>query len=357
MWPDNRLCELLGIEHPIIQAPMVGSCTPELAATISNAGGLGSLGCGELPVEKIKGRADQIRKGTNKPFNLNFFVRGKAETSPEILDKTRKHLQPYYNKLALGEPPKTLPQIGPSFDETRMAFLLELRPAVVSFHFGVPSPDNISALKSAGIKLICSATNVSEARQLEVLGMDAIIAQGWEAGGHRGSFERRAPADAIGGLSLIPQIADAVSVPIIAAGGIADGRGIAAAFALGAAGVQLGTAFLSCPEANTEEIRRNHIRNASDTDTMMTDAYSGRAARAMRSRFAEEFPSNGNDLPDFGHMYALSNPLRQAGDDQEASFYLFGQSAALNKELPAADLLAKLVEETQNVMKKFARAL
>ncbi|HSO48355.1 MAG TPA: nitronate monooxygenase, partial [Rhizobiaceae bacterium] len=181
---------------------------------------------------------------------------------------------------------------------------------------------------------------------LEAAGMDAIIAQGWEAGGHRGSHEPRLPADGVGTLALTPQIVDAVTVPVIAAGGIADGRAIAAAFALGAAGVQMGTAFLSCPEAATDDARRKLLRRATDTDTMMTDAISGRAARARRSRFAQEMERTREPIPDFRHMYTLSQPICDAADDDEASFHLYGQAAALNREIPAADLVSRLVEET-----------
>jgi nitronate monooxygenase len=225
---------------------------------------------------------------------------------------------------------------------------------VVSFHFGVPEPAAVAAMKQAGITLISTATTVAEARALEAAGMDAIIAQGWEAGGHRGSHVPRAPADGIGGMALVPQVVDAVSVPVIAAGGIADGRGIAAAFALGAAGVQLGTAFLTCPEAATSPSRRAWLHRSADTDTIMTDAVSGRAARAMRSRFTEEMERERTPLPAFGQMYALSRPIVDAADDREASFDLYGQAAALNRDRPAADLVADLVDEAYRVFRRLA---
>ena len=288
MWPDRRLCDLLKIDHPIIQAPMVGSCSPDLASAVSNAGALGSLGCGEKKVDTIREEVGALTQRTNRPFNLNFFMRPVPKTAPEVWQRTRERLQPWYDRFDLGDPPATPPELGAGFDETRLDFVLQARPAVVSFHFGVPDQEAVNALKAAGIVLISSATNVGEARALEAAGIDAVIAQGWEAGGHRGSHEPRSPADGIGGMALIPQIADAVSVPVIAAGGIADGRAIAAAFALGACGVQIGTAFLSTPEAATDDARRDLLRRAADTDTMMTDSYSGRAARAVRSRFAEE---------------------------------------------------------------------
>lgn len=355
MWPDNRLCDLLAIDHPIIQAPMLGSCTPALASAVSNAGGLGSLGCGNRPVDALDGPAGELKQRTNRPFNLNFFIRPAATTDPQVLEAARQRLRPWYRAFGLGEPPTDLPAIGPGFDDDHLDFVLRVRPAVVSFHFGAPEPTAVEALKEAGITLISSATTVAEARALEGAGMDAIIAQGWEAGGHRGSHLPRAPADGIGGMALVPQVVDAVAVPVIAAGGIADGRAIAAAFALGAAGVQIGTAFLSCPEAATDPARRARLAWAADTDTIMTDAVSGRAARAMRSRYTEEMEADRAPVADFGHMYALSGPiLDAAADDREASFHLYGQAAALNREVPAADLVAELVEQARAVFRRLS---
>lgn len=353
MWPDRRLCDLLDIDIPIIQAPMAGSATPELASAVSNAGALGSLGCGESPVDEVREAVAVLKRGTNRPFNLNFFIREAPEVDATALQRTRERLEPWYKALNLGEPPGTLSVLGPGFDESRLELLLELKPAVVSFHFGCPGRADVSALKNAGVKLLSSATNVSEAKALETAGMDAVIAQGWEAGGHRGSHKPTAPADGVGTMALIPQIADAVGVPVIAAGGIGDGRGIAAAFALGAAGVQIGTGFLSCPEAGTDDARRALLRNATDTDTMVTDAYSGRSARAKRSRYAEEMERHREPLVAFMHMYELSEPIRQSADDREASFHLYGQAAKLNREMPAAELVAVLVQEARDVFSGF----
>lgn len=345
MWPDTRLCDLLNITHPIIQAPMVGSCSPALVAAVNSAGALGSLGCAKKTATKIRDQVAAIRQSSNRGFNLNFFVGGPAQTDQPVLEAARQRLKPWYDRYNLGEPPSDLPEIGPAFGPEQLDLVLELQPAVVSFHFGHPGADMMARLKDAGITLISTATNTAEARILEEAGIDAIIAQGWEAGGHRGSHDRSAPADGIGGMALIPQIVDAVSVPVIAAGGIADGRGIAAAFALGAAGVQIGTAFLTCPEAATDDARRKRILNARDIDTMFTDAYSGRSARGMRSRFAEEMAHNPDPLPDFMHMYTLSNPIKEAAEDEDASFMLYGQSAAMNLQLPASELVDRLSKD------------
>lgn len=354
MWPDRRLCELLGIAHPIIQSPMARAATPELACAVCNMGGLGSLGSAEMALPELRRAAAAMRAGTNRPFNLNFFIQDAPVTGAAVLERTRARLSPWYNALGLGAPPGALPDLAAAFGEAQLALLLEIRPAVVSFHFGAPDPSAISALKKAGIVLISTATSVAEARLLEACGMDAIIAQGWEAGGHRGSHQPTGPGQGVGTLALVPQVVDAVRVPVIAAGGIGDGRGIAAAFALGASGVQIGTAFLSCPEAGTDGPRRALLRNASDTDTMVTDAFSGRSARAMRSRYAEEMDNPREPLPAFRHMYALSDPIEAAASDSEASFHLYGQGAGLNRELPAAELFARLIAETQEVFGKLS---
>lgn len=355
MWPDRRTCELFGIEHPIIQAPMTGTCTPELVSAVANAGGLGSLGCALKSPETIREQTGEIRQRTNRGFNLNFFVTPAPETSPEVLEWTRQRLRPWYEGLGLGAPPSELPAIGPGFDDTHLDLVLELKPRVVSFHFGVPERRAVEALKAAGITLVCSATTVAEARALEAAGMDAIIAQGWEAGGHRGSHAPSAPQDGVGTLALVPQIVDAVSVPVIAAGGIADGRGIAAAFALGASGVQMGTAFLSCPEAAMTPARRDWLWRTKDGDTIPTDAVSGRVARTARSRFTEEMERRREPLPGFIQMYALSRPILEAATDDEASFYLCGQAVALSKGLGAGELVEALVAETQAVLAKVGR--
>lgn len=357
MWPDRRLCELFGIETPILQAPMAEAATPALASAVCNAGGLGALGSQAMKTEELRRAVAQIRAVTNRPFNLNFFVHDPPVTDAETLAKTRARLQPWYARLGLGAQPDTLPDLPAGFSAERLALMLELRPAVVSFHFGVPEAAAIAALKQAGILLLNTATTVAEARALEAAGMDAVIAQGWEAGGHRGSHGASAPNDGVGTLALVPQVVDAVRLPVIAAGGIGDGRGIAAALALGAAGVQMGTAFLSCPEAGTDPARRALLARARDTDTMMTDAFSGRAARAYRSAYAEDSDRNRAALPGFQQMYALTDPMLAAGQDELASFHLYGQAGGLNRARPAADLLKDLVAETAATLARLSGAV
>lgn len=347
MWPNHRLCDLLNIEHPIIQAPMAGSATPELAAAVSNAGGLGSLGCALMLPDGLRSVTQRLRALTSQPINLNFLVCPQSSTSDAVLAEAIARLRPYYEELSL-EPPTRLPPIGPGFDDEKLDLVLDIKPPVVSFHFGMPDPAKVARLKQAGIAIISTATNVAEARKLADSGADAVIAQGWEAGGHRGSHAPTGPGDGVGTMALVPQIVDAVKLPVIAAGGIADGRGIAAAFALGASGVQIGTGFLSCDEAGTDPPRRALIRAATDMDTMVTDAYSGRVARARRTRYALEMEENRTRLPDFPQMYALSGPLGDA-DQANFAFHLYGQAAALNRELPAQELVRTLVAETGRV--------
>ena len=355
MWPDRRLCKLLGIEHPIIQAPMAGSATPDLAVAVSNAGGLGSLGCGELPDDSARAVTGQVRAGTNRPFNLNFFVYPEPVTDARTLARTRQRLGPWYKESGLDEPVDVLPEKRPGFDEAKLELVLELQPPVVSFHFGVPNAQAIRALKDAGITLLSTATTVDEARYLVYAGVDAVIAQGWEAGGHRGSHKPTAPMDGVGTFALVPQIVDAVDTPVIAAGGIGDGRGIAAAFALGACGVQIGTGYLLCPEADTDRPRRKLLSSAKDIDTLVTDAFSGRSARAVKSRYAEEMERTREPLAAFPSMYALSGPLLSAANDTDVSFHLYGQAAALSLALPAAELTRRLVDDALNTMKKLSK--
>ena len=350
MWPSRRLIDLLKIEHPIIQAPMAGSATPELAAAVSDAGGLGSLGCAGMMDDELVAAVKKLRALTNRQFNLNFFANPQPAVNETVISNTRARLRRYYEELAIDLPDMTAISGGPGFDERKLKLLLALEPPIVSFHFGLPEQPIVDALKNRGIVILSSATNVLEARELVRSGADAVIAQGWEAGGHRGSHRPPASGEGIGLIALVPQIVDAVSVPVIAAGGMADGRGIAAALALGADGVQIGTAFLSCKEAGTDERRREFIRTAVDTDTVVTNVFSGRAARTRRSRFTEDMSRSVEELPDFPLMYALSDPLGAAANTagvDDFGFHIYGQAAALNRELPAGDLMKLLVAETE----------
>jgi nitronate monooxygenase len=285
VWPDCRLIDLLGIEHPLVLAPMAGLGTVELAAAVCAGGGLGSLGCVGLQPERVMQAVDKLRTLTDKPINTNFFCHSAARADPAREANWRERLDCYYNELGL-DPSLAAGQseILP-FDDALCTVVEQVKPEIVSFHFGLPEPGLLARVKGAGCHVMASATTVAEARWLEARGADVIIAQGCEAGGHRGMFltanlEEEA-ASQPSTLALVPQIADAVAVPIIAAGGIADGRGIAAAFALGAAGVQIGTAYLFCPEAAITPLYRDALRQARADTTVLTDVFTGRPARAL----------------------------------------------------------------------------
>ena len=353
MWPRSDFTGLLGIEHPIVQAPMAGSATPALAAAVSNAGGLGSLGCGSMSLDDLKAAADALRSMTNRPFNLNFFTHAPARANPEADAQARALVSPFYDDLGLGAAPSASVSSFPPFGAKTLSLVLEIRPAVASFHFGLPAPDMVRALKDAGCRVLSSATNVAEARSLVAGGADAIVAQGWEAGGHQGSFDAAAEDAGVGTMALVPQVVDAVDLPVVAAGGIADGRGVAAAFALGASGVQMGTAFLACPEARVSEVHRAALRDATDQDTRQTRAFSGRSARAGRNRYIDSMARYRGPLPDFPTMYSFSEPLRAhsaARQEPDFQFLLYGQAATLGRELPAAALMKRLVEEAGNLL-------
>ena len=355
MWPKSDLTELLNVEHPIIQAPMAGSATVTLAGGVSNAGGLGSLGYATTPLEKIRENVQALRTATDKPFNLNFFTHSPPKENIEINSRTRDRIRPFYEELGLTDVPEFAETPFGTFDADTLSLLLELKPVVTSFHFGLPGMKMVEALKDYGCVILCTATTVAEARTLNEAGVDAIIAQGWEAGGHRGTFDTTYEDFGVGSMALVPQVVDAVDVPVIAAGGIADGRGIAAAFALGARGVQMGTAFLSCPEAEVSDAHRAAIRNATDEDTRLTRAFSGRPARAKNNRYIDAMAEHRTPLPDFPTMYGFSGPLQEQGaerKDSDFQFLLYGQAAGLNRELPAAELVRTLVKDAQNILSK-----
>ncbi|MCK5366550.1 MAG: nitronate monooxygenase [Gammaproteobacteria bacterium] len=352
MWHDRRILDLLDIEHPIVLAPMAAVSNAELVGLVSEAGGLGSYGAAGDRPDRLRTTVQTIRQRTNRAFNINLFSSRAenydrdARSGPRLAER----LEAYHAELGLGPVPDPRALFGPV--EEQFDVLIEEGVPIISFHFGVDA-HLVAGAHEAGTKVLCSATTVAEAKELEDIGVDAVIAQGSEAGGHRGTFTVDYRQALIGTMALVPQIVDAVSVPVIAAGGIADGRGIAAAFALGASGVQMGTAFLSCPEAKVSEMHRNALRHAGDQDTRLTRAFSGRPARARNTRYIDAMAEHRRPVPAFPRMYGFTNPLRQAAaaeDDPNFQFLLYGQAAALNRELPAAELVETLVAEAQEVL-------
>ena len=362
MWPDRRLTDLFGIEHPILLAPMAGAMDTALAIAVAQGGGLGSLPAGMLDAAQLRAQADAFRAATGgKPLNLNFFAH-----IPPVPNNAREHawrerLKPYYDELGI-DPAAPVPSSNRApFDDALCAVVEEVRPAVVSFHYGVPEASLVARVKAAGAKVISSATTVAEARHLETRGCDAVIAQGNEAGGHRGMFLTDDLASQVGTFALIPQIADAVKVPVIAAGGIGDARGIVAALALGASAVQMGTAFLRCPEAKVSAPHRAALAAASATQdgggTVMTNVMTGRPARGFPNRIIRELGPLSDLPPEFPLAFGALVPLHlkaQAQGSGDFSPMWAGQAAVLAQELPAQELMRKLEEEARALMKKMA---
>ena len=348
MWPDNRIQSLFGIELPIIQAPMAGVAFSEMAIGVSEAGGLGSLACALLTIAQIIEEINNIRQHTSRPINLNFFCHRPPKADAEREAAWRRVLEPYFVELGLD--PTMVPSFTgrAAFDSVMCDLVAELRPNVVSFHFGLPEKTLVARVRATGAKVLSTATTVEEAQWLEAEGCDAIVAQGVEAGGHRGMFLTDDISTQIGTLSLVPQVVDAVKVPVIAAGGIADARGIAAAFALGAAGVQMGTAYLLSPEARTSPLYRQALKSEGD-QTALTNVFTGRPARAIANRMVREAGPISKVVPDFPLATAFSAPLRVASEAKGATDFTpiwSGQSVQLARELPVKEITQRLAEET-----------
>jgi nitronate monooxygenase len=346
MWPDRRLLDLFGIEVPIVQAPMAGFSGVAVVAGVSAAGGLGSLPGTLLDPAALRAETAAIRARTNAAFNVNFFCHAPARVDAGREAVWRERLAGYYRELGL---PPEAPSVNTApFGEAACAAVEELRPAVVSFHFGLPEAGLVGRVKAAGCRVMSSATTVAEARWLEEHGCDAVIAQGVEAGGHRGMFLSEDLATQTGTMALVPQVVDAVSVPVIAAGGIADGRGIAAALALGAAGVQIGTAYLFTPEATVSALHKAALRQAGERPTALTNVFTGRPARGLVNRAMREVGPISDAVPDFptagGAIAPLKAKAEAAGADDFTSLWS-GQAAALGRELGSRELTQALAED------------
>lgn len=346
---NDRLTRLLGTQLPIIQAPMVGVSSPQLAAAVSNAGALGSIGIGASTVEQARAMIQQTRTLTSKPFNVNLFCHRPARPSAQVEVEWLNYLGPFFKAFDAALPTQ-LREIYTSFveDEAMLRMLCEERPAVVSFHFGLPPQRFIDELKRAGMVLLCSATRLEEARLVEAAGVDVIVAQGYEAGGHRGTFDPENDA-AIGTFALVRLLAAQCQIPIVAAGGIMDGQSIAAALRLGASGAQLGTAFILCPESAANAAYRAAMKSERTGNTRITSVISGRPARGLVNRFFTEVESAaGPTVPDYPIAYDAAKALLSAagahGTDEFAVQWA-GQGAPLAREIPAAELIKALATE------------
>lgn len=341
----DRLRRLLGIELPVIQAPMAGVQLSALAIAVSNAGGLGSLPCAMLPPEAMRKELEALRDGTAKPFNVNFFCHEPPAPDAAREAAWRDSLAPYY--AAFGIDAASIPA-GPGripFSDAAADVLEAFRPAVVSFHFGLPSPALLARVKSWGSKVLSSATTVEEALWLEARGVDAVIAQGVEAGGHRGMFLTADLTTQVGTLALVPQVVRAVKAPVIAAGGIADRAGVEAALALGASAVQVGTAYLCGPEATTSALHRAALRSPEARHTALTNLFTGRPARGIVNRFMREHGPINASAPAFPLATAAVAPLRakaEAAGLGDFSPLWSGQNASGCLEIPAAELTRRL---------------
>lgn len=356
----TALTRLLGIEHPIIQAPMAGGpTTPALAAAVANAGGLGTLGAAYLAPDTLRREIAAVRALTDRPFGVNLFVPatpGTPGVTTEQVARAQALLNPLRAELGLPPSPE-VPPLADSFAD-QIAVVIAERVPVLSFTFGIPAREHLDALRAAGALTIGTATTVAEGVALERARVDAIVGQGSEAGGHRGTFApdtASAERALVGTLALIPQLVDAVRVPVIAAGGIGDGRGLLAALALGAAGAQMGTAFLACPESGAHPQHKAAVLSATDADTVITRAFSGRSARGIVNHFIEHMRPHEAEVAPFPVQNALTRDIRQAAARADRGEYLSlwaGQAARLATARPAAEVVRATVEQAERLLRQ-----
>jgi len=350
----TALTELLDIDYPIIQAPMAGVSTPELAVAVANAGALGSISVGTMTAEKADGAIAGLAALTNRPININVFTHEPPSRNAKKEAAWLETLRPYFQEFD-AEPPSQLSEIYKSFndDPEMLDVLVERRPGAVSFHFGLPPQYAIDALKCAGVVTLCTATTVAEAEAVAAQGVDIVVAQGMEAGGHSGAFDPAAGHNGIGLMALLPQIVAAVDLPVVAAGGIGSGAGIAAALTLGAAGVQLGTVFVSCPESAAPAAHHDALVGTPGLTTAVTSALSGRAARGIVNRLMRDMAGREAEVPAYPVGYDAGKALAGAAKSQgnkEFAVMWGGQAAPMNRRLPAGELVSQLLQETREAM-------
>ncbi|MFB9265305.1 NAD(P)H-dependent flavin oxidoreductase [Bradyrhizobium erythrophlei] len=345
MWPDRRIIDLFKTEFPIVLGPMAGVMDAELAIAVAQGGGVASLPCAMITPEKAREQVHIFRQRVSAPINLNFFCHKAVDADPAREAIWRQRLAPYYREHGLDPNAQINAANRAPFDAAFCAVVEELKPEIVSFHFGLPEPKLLERVKAIGAVILSSATTVKEAVWLEENGADVIIAQGAEAGGHRGMFLSENIAEQPGTFALVPQVVDAVKVPVIAAGGIADGRGIAAAFVLGASGVQIGTAYLRCPESKVIPAARAVLAQARDDSTVITNVMTGRPARGVANRLMREVGPISPDAPAFPHAATALGPLKVAAEKLgkvDFTNVWAGQAVRMGREMPAAELTRAL---------------
>lgn len=334
---------------------MAGVNTPELVAAVSNAGGLGSLGAAMLGPDQLREQLGAVRRLTGEPFAVNLFAPLETPEAPAAVEAMLERLGPWRERLGLG--PGTIPPHPTSAFDDQLAALLEQPPPVFSITFGPPPSEALAALKQAGVAVVATATTTAEAATLEAAGCDAVAAQGSEAGGHRGTFGGSFEAAQVGTMALVPQIVDRVELPVIAAGSIMDGRAVAAALALGADGVQMGTAFIGCQETAAPPGYVASLADSADSDTTVTAAFTGRPARALRTHWVEEVERSEAEIPPYPLQAMLMMELRTAGleqDQLDAVMRLAGQGAPLIRRGSASDLVGALVAETDAALRRLS---
>ena len=343
-WPDRRILDLFGIESPIILAPMAGPGNAALAIAVAEAGGLGSLPCAQFSTGEVRTALETIRRRTSRPINVNFFCHTPPDVDRDRELAWRALLKPYYLELGLDPDAPLAPASRQPFDSESCAIVELFKPEIVSFHFGLPAPDLLDRVKATEARVMSSATTVREARWLEAHGCDAVIAMGLEAGGHRGNFLSHEMARQVGTFALVPQIVDAVKVPVIAAGAIADARGIVAALALGASAVQIGTAYLFCPEARLPAQHLDALTGAADDDTMITNVFTGRPARGIANRLMLEVGPMTPAAPQFPLASVAVAPLRAKSEPTGSRDFInlwSGEAARLARRGVAAGELTR----------------
>ncbi|KPC23673.1 2-nitropropane dioxygenase [Pseudomonas syringae pv. cilantro] len=353
-WPDTRILELFNIALPILQAPMAGASGSAMAIAVANAGGLGSLPCAMLTPEQILEEVAIFRQhSSNAPLNLNFFCHQPPPRDDARAERWKQALKPYYQESGADFDAPTPVSSRAPFDSDSCALVENLRPEVVSFHFGLPEQALLDRVRATGATIISSATTVEEAIWLEQHGCDAVTAMGYEAGGHRGLFLSDQLHTQVGTFALVPQMADAVRVPVIAAGGIADGRGVAAAFMLGASAVQPGTAYLFCPEARVSALHKQALHGATDSQTALTNLFTGRPARGIVNRIMREIGPISPLAPPFPLAGGALMPLRAIAEKRGNSDFTnlwAGQAVGLKHHLGATELTRQLAENALKIL-------